>query len=390
MFRHKYLITLLNFILICLISLQTIGCVERNTKAKHVTQQSKPTKPPITYRIADGRILIKPRLKYELAISMHVLMDAEDHHKLFIPWANRMRKSLSKKTYQDAIRHQNTWQLCSLLQEYDGPDEIEAIAQYIAQDKTVLSKCRTYGFMIPKPGVKAQDYPQWYADFLLRYYCEGFGKEWENEHCILVQEDARKLSKELQSLDFSPTTFLEDITGRKFKGSTTIILYPSSFSRPQHAFGFSEAGNKAVVYKVKTGFKGALSSIFHELLHPLIRDCWKAERLSTSINKLATNDAFKKSWEKGGKGSYGFPHGWVDELFVHAIARYIMYKADMLPKEAVRPFYSCDYRSAIYDAIFDKYDDFPLVDDFIYYALTHIRYQEDGNNSKFVYLAGDN
>jgi hypothetical protein len=40
---------------------------------------------PIVYKVSDDRIVIKPRLKYELIISLHVLKYAEDHHELFIP-----------------------------------------------------------------------------------------------------------------------------------------------------------------------------------------------------------------------------------------------------------------------------------------------------------------
>ena len=56
----------------------------------------------IKYTSKNGRIEIKPRLKYELILSIHVLQTAEDHHQLFVPWAEQMRKDLSAKTLKDA------------------------------------------------------------------------------------------------------------------------------------------------------------------------------------------------------------------------------------------------------------------------------------------------
>src|SRR5512140_970730 len=53
---------------------------------------------PKTYDVADGRIEIKPRLKYELMLSLHVLRCAEDHHQLFTNWAQQVRASLKPAT----------------------------------------------------------------------------------------------------------------------------------------------------------------------------------------------------------------------------------------------------------------------------------------------------
>ena len=59
------------------------------------TELPKATNPtnivePVIYKVSSGGIEIKPRLKYELIISLHVLKFAEDHHKLFMPWAQQM------------------------------------------------------------------------------------------------------------------------------------------------------------------------------------------------------------------------------------------------------------------------------------------------------------
>jgi hypothetical protein len=92
---------------------------------------------PLTYKVSNGRIEIKPRLKYELIISLHVLKFAEDHHRLFVPWAKQMRNDLNDKTLHDAttlIENTHEWQLCSLVQEYDGPDTIGNLAEFIKSD----------------------------------------------------------------------------------------------------------------------------------------------------------------------------------------------------------------------------------------------------------------
>ena len=64
------------------------------------------------------------RLKYELGLSLHVLATAEDHHKSFVPWAQRMRSALRPQTLQAAgtlIRPWHEWPLCNLLRAYDRP-----------------------------------------------------------------------------------------------------------------------------------------------------------------------------------------------------------------------------------------------------------------------------
>ncbi len=73
----------------------------------------------------------------------------------------------------------------------------------------------------------------------------------------------------------------------RLSGSTRIIFYPSSFSRPQHAYGFSEKGALVVVYKVGGPPSAIVDTAFHELLHPLLRDCWNDARLNPLVAALA-------------------------------------------------------------------------------------------------------
>ncbi len=376
------------------------GCFGENERSSKTTnvevEPSRYTEPvnvaePIVYKVSNGRIEIKPRLKYELAISLHVLKHAEDHHQLFVPWAKQMRKELSHKKLRDAtilIENSHEWQLCSLVQEYDGTDTIESLVEFVKSDndKTIAkwAKGRT---LLKKLKLSEKQFSGWYADFLKRYYDEGFKKQWLSEHKELVYKDAKEMAKELESLDISPTDFMEDFTGRKFKGSSKIILYPSSFSRPQHAYGFSEAGHKVAVYKVGNGKKGVIGTIFHELLHPLIRGWWQAERMKEPISKLAKEGIFKANWKKKGKGSYPYPNKWLDELVVHSVSNYMLYKAGFVSKKWAHQFSSyCSYEKALCNAIFDRYDSFDNIDDFIFYAINHIKISGKKPDADFVYV----
>jgi hypothetical protein len=349
---------------------------------------------PVVYKVGRGRIEIKPRQKYELIISLHVLKYAEDHHKLFIPWAKQMRKDLSEKTLHEVtvlIENAHEWQLSSLVEGYDGSDTIDELVEFIkgAGENEVIKRAQLE-HLVKKLDLNTKEFSVWYADFLKRYYEEGFRKQWFSKHKKLVYEDAQATAKEFESLVISLTDFMEDFTGRQFKGSSKVILYPSSFSRPQHAYGFSEGGHKVVVYQVGRGKEGVIGSVFHELLHPLIRGWWEEERMKEPISELAKESMFKASWEETGKGSYHYPEYWLDELAVHSVSNYMLYKAGFVSKEWVYQFSSyCNYEKALCEAIFDRYDTFNSINDFLYYAITHIQVSSKGSSPKFVYVDED-
>ena len=336
----------------------------------------------ITYTTKDGRITIKPRLKYELILSLHVLATAEDHHKLFIPWAQQMRKSLSPETLRDAgivAKGAHEWQLCSLVADYDGPDTIECLTDYIEhQNKKTINRWAWW----TRQSRSHPDFAVWYADFLRRYYKEGFEKAWLDEQKQLVYDDAKRVAGNLENLPFSITKFMEQHTGRRFSGSSKIILYPSSFSRPCHAYGFSENGEKVVLYQIGGEVIG---DAFHELMHPLIHGWDNALRMKGPISRLGREPAFKHFQKKG---SYSYPAGWVEEIFVHATANYLKYKAGLAGEEQIKQYQASygPYESAVYDAIFDRYDRFDKIDDFIYYAMTHIHPNNDPGRP-FIYVA---
>jgi hypothetical protein len=349
---------------------------------------------PFAYKVSNGRIEIKPRLKYELIISLHVLKFAEDHHKLFIPWAKQMRKDLSEKTLHEAtmlIENAHEWQLSSLAEGYDGADTIEGLVEFIkGVGSNVTIKRARLDYLLRERELNAKEFSAWYADFLKRYYEEGFKKQWFSRHKELVYKDAKAMAKKLESLDISLTDFMEDFTGRQFKGSSKIILYPSSFSRPQHAYGFSEGGHKVAVYQVGGGNKGVIGTVFHELLHPLIRGWWEAERMKEPISELAKESMFKASWEEKGKGSYPYPNRWLDELVVHSVSNYMLYKAGFVSKWWVRRFSSyCNYEKVLCEAIFDRYDTFDNIDDFIFYAINNIEVIGKGSKARFKYIKDD-
>ena len=350
---------------------------------------NRATNQPIVYSICDGRVEIKPRLKFELFLSLHVLRTAEDHHQLFIPWAERMRASLAPETLRQATNLNalvHEWQLCSLVQDYDGPDTIEGITNYLARDakKTTArwagqqgrGRCRQVF------GVGPDQVGAWLAGFLSRYYAEGFGKEWPEQRRLIEQQAAADV-RTFERLPFSIAEFLEKHTGRKFQGPTRIIFYPSSFSRPQHAYGFSEQDNKVVVYMVGDSPVG---TALHELLHPLLRGWNGQNRMQKVVADLGREPLFKADVSKI-RGSYGYPDGCLEELLVHSISNYLCVKAgagSYSEAKARRQTYGA-YENALYDAIFDRYDSFPVIDDFIYYALTHIRKTADSGKRQFSY-----
>jgi len=336
----------------------------------------------LIYSVSNDRIEIKPRLKYELMLSLHVLRTAEDHHQLFIPWAQQMRQSLSKKTLKDATFFADAYhesQLCLILANYIGEDTIEGITKYIEN-----GRCGR----IKKPGIfnfSLKGGCAYTADFLRRYYAEGFGKLWKQEHKQLVQSDAEKMAKELENLDFSITEYMEQFTGRKFDNSSKIILYPSSFSRPIHGYGFTENGTKVFLYKVNGGIISVVGTGFHELLHSLIDGWEKPERIRKIIDKLANEELFEKTCREL-KRSYGYPVGPIEEQLVHSMARYMLYKKGYLDEKQTRGLSYGPYEDALYDVLFDKYDSFDNVDDFIYYALSNIKIAGEGKEAHFKYL----
>lgn len=340
----------------------------------------------IKYTSRNGRIEIKPRLKYELILSIHVLQTAEDHHQLFVPWAEQMRKDLSAKTLKDAWflgRKAHESQLCSLVANYDGPDSIECLTDYIERENRGAIN-RWALRLRSEPKFWFKDFASWYADFLRRYYREGFEKGWLAEHRQLVYNDAESISMELEKLDFSITEYMEQFTGRKFDNSNKIILYPSSFSRPQHAYGFSENGVKVFLYKVDKGITSVIASGFHELLHSLIGGWEKPQRINENIRKLAKQELFEKTCQEL-KKSYGYPLGPLEEQLVHSMARYMLYKKGYIDEKQTRRGTYGPYEDALYDVLFDKYDSFDNVDDFIYYALSNIKVVGENKAARFEY-----
>ena len=339
----------------------------------------------ITYTSKSGRIEIKPRLKYELMLSIHVLQTAEDHHQLFVPWAEQMRKDLSAKTLKDARfmsrRLAYTWP-CRWIADYDGPDTIECLTDYIEHENRDAIN-RWASPLRSEPKFWFRDFASWYADFLRRYYREGFEKSWLAEHKQLVYNNAESVSMELENLEFSIPEFMEQHTNRRFSDKTKIIFYPSSFSRPSHAYGFRENGKKVVVYQIGGGLHGLVGTAFHELMHGLIRGWQNAERMSKPIAELSKEPAFKVF---ANSRSYRYPDGWVDEIIVHSVANYLSYKAGFISEQRIRKHQASygPYEAAFYDAIFDAYERFDTIDDFIFYAMTHIRATGDPNRP-FIY-----
>jgi hypothetical protein len=345
---------------------------------------------PVVYSLAGGSMLIKPSMKYELAFSLHVLITAEDHHKLFVPWANAMRRDLSPVTLRQAemlAKGAGDWQLGSLMAGYDGPDSIECICAYIQADKdgTIAEWAGGHGELCNKIGTKPERFASWYAGFMERYWNEGFGKQWEDEQKGIVYGDAEKMAREIEGLQPPLIEFLEKNTGRKFVGSTTVLFYPSSFSRPRHAYGFPEKDGNAVIYRVGSDKGNVIGSAMHELLHPLTRGWEDKPETRKAIETAATNKTLRESWEEKGSGSYDYPYGWFDEMMVHGYSNYLYWKLGMMSREDARRHVYCDYEAAMVDAMFDKYESIGNIDDFALYAIEHIQYKDGDRGGRFVF-----
>jgi hypothetical protein len=346
--------------------------------------------PAPSFSVADGRILIKPRMKYELPLSLHVLAFAEDHHKLFVPWARRVRQSLRPETLAAAttlIRESHEWQLAHLVQGFDGADDIAAIVAFIERDQDgAIKKWAGQRAKLTRAlGLTADAFPSWYAGLLRAYYDEGFGREWAVLHRQLLEDDAAALVEQFRNLKELPTTLLERLTGRRFVAQGKLLLYPSSFSRPAHAYGFEEPAGHAALYQVGHGLKGVMSDTLHELLHPLLRGWDQRPELVPLISKLEKSALLRAEWEKNGKGSYGFPAGWLEEMFVHSVAHFAEVEAGLRDEASARKQGYTSFEAALFDAIFERYKTFSSFDAFAAHALAHITEEEVAGSARFVY-----
>lgn len=358
----------------------------------------RPQDPPVApagtadVRTRDGRIVIRPRLKYELVISLHVLQFAHDHHDSFVPWADAMRASLSPATLADAeqlLTHAHEWGLADLLADYSGGDDIKDISAYLRADTSGRGRAfaEAQSELCEALGVDATGFADWYADFLERYYTEAFAATWKVEHGPLVRADAARTLAALEA-EANPVEVLEARTGRNLHGPGEVVLYPSSFSRPSHGYGFEEAGHPVALYRVGGDVVEVLGTIYHELLHPMVRAWTEASELRPLVSRLAASEAFRRDWEREGEGNYGYPDNWLDELFVHAISRYLLHRQGYLPREWVPTNSYCAYEDALYDALFAAYDEAGTFDAFAAHALVSI--VETGDPQRpFAYLPGE-
>ncbi len=75
----------------------------------------------------------------------------------------------------------------------------------------------------------------------------------------------------------------------------------------------------------------------------------------------------------------------MEEILVHALGYYLCVKANVFNETVARRYGYGPYQSALYDAIFDRYEQYPMVDDFIFYAITHIRAAGTPDEPKWEY-----
>jgi hypothetical protein len=338
--------------------------------------------------LAASTIEVVPHMKFELGLSLHVLAHAKDHHALFVDWAERVQQALSPQTAALAAKliQLHEWQLGSLLRDYTGPSAIEDIAAYVERDPSgeVLEWATKHSTEIAStlqssPGA----FGALYADFLRRYYAEGFGVTWEREHWPLILESADIMRSQLRQLDYA---FLERRSGRNFPNGTKLLLFPSSFSRPRHGYGFDQQGSKVVLYRVRDPLVEIIGTAHHELLHPLIAGWLRRLHLETQLERLAAEPAFQAQWEVHGKGNYQYPEGWLDELLVHALGLYFLANKGLIPRAEVANHAYCDYERAIDSALFANYTETQSVDGFIPHVLAHIVASGTGADASYRYV----
>ncbi len=74
-------------------------------------------------------------------------------------------------------------------------------------------------------------------------------------------------------------------------------------------------------------------------------------------------------------------------MVVHSVSNYMLHKAGFVSKWWVRKFSSyCNYEKALCEAIFDSYDGFNNIDDFIFYAINNIKVVGKGSKARFKYI----
>jgi len=68
----------------------------------------------------------------------------------------------------------------------------------------------------------------------------------------------------------------------------------------------------------------------------------------------------------------------------------MLYKAGFVSKGWVHRFSSyCNYEKALCEVIFDRYDSFDNIDDFIFYAVNNIKVIGKGSKARFKYIKDD-
>ena len=118
-------------------------------------------------------------------------------------------------------------------------------------DRIIVWSRGQYSCAVDQLGVPPEKFGGWYADFLRRYYREGFGKKWEGEQRQLVREQAPETVKALEQLPYSILEFMEKHTGRKFQVPFDVQLVFATNLDPAQLV--DEAFLRRIPYKIPIG-----------------------------------------------------------------------------------------------------------------------------------------
>jgi len=297
------------------------------------------------FSVAEGKILFKPRLKYELILSLHALHDPS-HHKQVADWARVTRARLPadlQKDIDDLMGNRYQQQLLGQVEDLKDGDDLEEIMQCL----------QTRG--------EAK-----FSDILQRYWAQSFKADYECQYAAILRADAEQRAQELENLNFEIPEILEKWTGRKFQGDVTLVFYPSFFAAP-HSYGQSECGKRVIIYQTQSNFPGFVRGAFHELLHPLLAGWHRSSRrMKSAIKKLGKNKTFERDWGEIGRNDYCYPDTWAEENIVMALSNFLIVKAGLQEATDTSSLYTQLQRD-LYAALLNRYspEKYAIIDEFL-------------------------
>jgi len=339
-------------------------------------------------------------MKYELVLSMAALYNPE-HHDAQMAWINKAKGVLPESVQQrirDLFWHSHESILLRMLSGCEDTivdvakhltnlslkDENE-ILQVILSEKDIreatslltLLKDTSQGtisneakaFFYEKLGIRDEDemvsFPRVFAspslyvqrakEALTCYWDAFFKTEWEGNISKMLKGVVVSLTERAQDIDV--LNFLVERTGKKI-GFPEVIVYISCFMAP-HAIGVEEDGSMGIIIDrtsvESVGLPGVYHSLFHELLHPLLRGLREEPMLRRHFEALKANMELKELYDETMLGEYGW-EGFIEENIVAAFQRFLIVKLGMRDERYVREELYTGLQVALFDEFVSNYD----------------------------------